>query len=675
MLKKIKELLAGTSFLRGTVNAALALAFMALYGFLCRYSSASPVWTGLFVGGVYLALMLILAIVFRYLGMRVSLSLDSEIKPMLGSITLDLIIKLWMPVIICDESGKIVWYNKAFSALAGTKESFYGKNFEQFTELPVSAVMADESPDGVDIVAFDGFYKVKGYKISTGTKNYNLTVWSDRTELSNAYKKLSDTETLIAYIMIDNFDELMQFVSDKYRGSSAEVGAILERWAQSVGGVLKEYERDKYIFIFESRHMQQFIENKFEILDEIREIRVGESSLPITVSIGIAHVTGSLAEKERAAHSALDMALQRGGDQVVVKNEMGMDFYGGRTKTVQKRTKVRARVVANELAAQISKSSRVLIMCHRHPDFDAIGACIGIARLVMMCGVKINIVMNTRDPNFIRCYQRLSVIPEYRDSSIFMSAAEAQDVVTPSTLLIIVDVNNRAQYEAPELADIIPNIVIIDHHRKNAEFTTEPVIAYIEPSASSACELVTEILEQSLPAGMLGKEEADIMYSGILLDTKQFTRNTGVRTFSAVLYLRSEGANPADAQTLFKTELSTFMKEARFVSDVVIYRSMIAIAADDSPDNTQADRIAVAKAADKLLSIDGVIASFVLCRIGDTIQISARSLGSINVQLILERLEGGGGHYESAATVVTGASMSDTLTRLKEAIDDYLNNQ
>lgn len=675
MLKKIKEFIAGTSFVRGTINAALALAFMALYGFLCRYSSASPVWTGLLVGGMYLALTLLSGIMFRYLGTRVSLSLDSEIKPMLGNITLDLIVKLWMPVLICDESGKIVWYNKAFSALAGAKESFFGHFFDQFTDLPISVVMADDRTDGIDIAAFNGFFRVKGYKFNTGSKSYNLTVWNDRTELNRAVKKLSETETLLAYIMIDNFDELMQFVSDKYRSASSEVGEILAKWAQSVGGVLKEYERDKYIFIFESRFMAQFIESKFDILDDIREIRVGESSLPVTVSVGIAQISGTLSDKERAAHAALDMALQRGGDQVVVKNETGMDFYGGRTKTVQKRTKVRARVVANELAAQISKSTRVLIMGHRHPDFDAIGACVGVARLVMMCGVKVNIVLNTHDPNFMRCYERLRVIPEYRDSSLFMSAAEAQDAVTPSTLLIIVDVNNRTQYEAPELADIIPNIVIIDHHRKTAEFTNQPVIAYIEPSASSTCELVAEILEQSLPAGMLNKDEADIMYSGILLDTKQFTRNTGVRTFSAMLYLRGEGANPADAQTLFKTELRTFMKEAKYVSDVVIYRSIIAIAADDSPDNTQADRIAVAKAADKLLSIDGVIASFVLCRIGDTIQISARSLGSINVQLILEKLEGGGGHYESAATVVTGATMSETLTRLKESIDEYLANQ
>lgn len=674
MRKKINELLDSPLFARGLVNTAIALIFMAVYGFLCRYSPMSPVWSGLLVGGMYLVLVILTGLMFRYLSARVSLTIDSEIKPMLGNITLDLIVKLWMPVIICDESGKIIWYNKAFSALTTSKESLFGRNFEMFADLPISVVMADERTEGVDIVAFNGFFRVKGYKMSSGNKNYDLTVWNDRTELNRAYKKLSDEVTLIAYIMIDNFDELMQFISDKYRSASSEVEAALVGWAQSVGGVLKEYERDRYMFFFDSRFMASFIENRFDILDTIREIRVGESSLPVTVSVGIAQINGTLSDKERAAHAALDMALQRGGDQVVVKNETGLDFYGGRTKTVQKRTKVRARVVANELAAQVSKSSRVLIMGHRNPDFDSIGACVGMARLVMMCGVKVNIVTNTRDQNFARCRERLRMLPEYRDSTLFMSGPEAQEAVTSSTLLIILDVNNRTQFEAPELADIIPNLVIIDHHRKNAEFTTQPVIAYIEPSASSACELVAEILEQSLPPGMLNKEEADIMYGGILLDTKQFTRNTGVRTFSAMLYLRGEGANPADAQTLFKTELAAFMREAKYESDVVIYRSVIAISADDSPDNTQNDRIAVAKAADKLLSIDSVLASFVLCRIGDTIYISARSMGSVNVQLILERLEGGG-HYDAAATVVTGVTMSEALTRLKESIDEYLSNQ
>ena len=336
---------------------------------------------------------------------------------------------------------------------------------------------------------------------------------------------------------------------------------------------------------------------------------------------------------------------------------------------MQKRTKVRARVIANELASLISKSQNVLIMGHRAADFDCIGACLGIARLCSFCGVPFHIVVNPKDPNFAKCYQRIQDVTEYQRSTVFCNAAEAQELIGSETLTVIVDVNNKVQLEAPAVEEISHRTVYIDHHRKTAEFEEAPLISYIEPSASSACELVAEILEQSIPNGMLTKEEADILYAGILLDTKQFTRNTGVRTFSAALYLRGEGASPTDAQTLFRSCLNDFISEAKFESNVVIYRKMLAISCNDEADNTASDRIAAAKAADKLLTVEGVKASFALCRIDDTVHISARSNGEINVQLILEKIEGGG-HFDAAATQLPG-SMNDVLTRLKDAIDQY----
>jgi c-di-AMP phosphodiesterase-like protein len=252
----------------------------------------------------------------------------------------------------------------------------------------------------------------------------------------------------------------------------------------------------------------------------------------------------------------------------------------------------------------------------------------------------------------------------------FVNASEAQDLVGSDTLTVIVDVNNKNQLEAPDVASISSRTVYIDHHRKTAEFDEAPLISYIEPSASSASELIAEILEQSLPSGTLLKEEADIMYSGILLDTKQFTRNAGVRTFGAALYLRGEGASPSDALTLFKSSLSDFVSEARFESNVIIYKKCMAISCNDSAENTQSDRISAAKAADKLLTVDGVKASFALCRIEDSIHISARSTGEVNVQLILEKI-GGGGHFDSAATRIVG-SMNEALTMLRAAIDEFL---
>ena len=601
---------------------------------------------------------------------------DSKHSPILGNITLDFILRLYLPVVICDEGGKIIWYNSAFTKVANPREVLYTKYIDNLADVTVDEILNDtvsdldevEGPDGVETVAYDRVFRIKGYKISSQGKDYIITVWNERTELRQLAKRLSEEETVIAYVMIDNLDELMQFVQEKYRSAAAQVEGILKEWADSVGGILKEYERDKFIFLFESRYLDEFIANKFDVLDRIREVRIGEGSMPVTVSIGISRVKGTLADKDRDAHSSLDLALQRGGDQVVVKNAHNTEFFGGRTKTVQKRTKVRARVIANQLSLSMAKSSNVLIMGHRNPDYDSIGACVGIARLAMFCGVKANIVVNRDDENIKAAISRVATLPEYSD--IFVDSITGQDMITSSTLLVIVDVNNPAQYESGDIADNVAAVAIIDHHRKTAEFKREPLISYIEPSASSASELVSEMLEQALSIGDLHREEADVLYAGMLLDTKQFSRNTGVRTFSAALYLRSEGANPSEVEKFFKSGLDDFMREAKFSMNVITYRQMFAISMSDS-DGNFADRVAAAKAADKLLSVSGVMASFALVEVEGSVHISARSAGNINVQLILEKI-GGGGYYEAAGALLKDMSMTAALTSLKEAIDDYM---
>ncbi|MGM9626299.1 MAG: DHH family phosphoesterase, partial [Eubacteriales bacterium] len=434
-------------------------------------------------------------------------------------------------------------------------------------------------------------------------------------------------------------------------------------------GLIKEYERNKFLVVFEARHIEEMKAGHFSVMDDIHEVRIGESNMPVTVSIGLAHIDGTYTDKEAAAHAALDLALQRGGDQVVYKTESGVEFYGGRTKSVQKRTKVRSRVFAGELASLIADASNVLIMGHRFADHDCIGSCIGIFKFSEFCGVRANIVINHADPNIRICLSRFEDREDYSD--VFVGQAAALDLITSETLLIICDVSNPNNFESPDLYENVRKTVIIDHHRKTGDFKYKPVLTYIEPSASSASELVSEMLEQSLPLGALPKEEADLLLSGILLDTNQFTRNTGVRTFSAALYLRSEGASPADAKMLFRTSLEDFMREAKFESNVIIYRDIIAIAVRDSEGADSDDRIAAAKAADRLLSVSGVMASFALVRVDETVHISARSQGNLNVQLILERLRGGG-HYDVAGAQVRGLPMQEVLQQLKAAIDAYL---
>ncbi len=654
----------------------VAVFFFALYGVLMHFSELDA----LIVGGVMLVCLVLAEFtalkLYGFFSFRMADPDDEKLSPILGNITLDFILKLYLPVVICDESGKIIWYNNAFTGAANPREVLYAKYIDSVADVTIDRILEDTSaspddityPDGVEAVAYDRVFRIKGYKITSQGKNYIITVWNERTELKQLAKRLSDEETIIAYVMIDNLDELMQFVQEKYRAAAAQVEAILKEWADSVGGILKEYERDKFIFLFEARYLDEFIERKFDVLDRIREVRIGEGSMPVTVSIGISRVKGSLADKDRDAHASLDLALQRGGDQVVVKNTHNTEFYGGRTKTVQKRTKVRARVIANQLSLCMAKANNVLIMGHRNPDYDSIGACIGIARLAMFCGVKANIVADREDANIKSAIARVAPLPEYSD--IFVDSITGQDMIHSDTLLVIVDVNNPAQFEAPDIADNVGMIAIIDHHRKTGDYKHEPAISYIEPSASSACELVSEMLEQALPIGGLHREEADALYAGMLLDTKQFSRNTGVRTFSAALYLRSEGANPTEVQWFFKSGLEDFMREAKFSMNVVTYRQMFAISMSDS-DGTPQDRVAAAKAADKLLSVSGVMASFALVQIDDSVHISARSAGNINVQLILEKM-GGGGYYEAAGAFLKDVSMTSALTALKDAIDDYM---
>lgn len=352
---------------------------------------------------------------------------------------------------------------------------------------------------------------------------------------------------------------------------------------------------------------------------------------------------------------------------MAVKCEDDVLFFGGKAKGVQKKSGSFARVFATQLTSYIAQAGNVLIMGHANPDFDAIGACVGIARLCMYCGLKPKIIMNTKCSAFRACTEKLLALDDYKN--VFISAEAGLDMIRSDTLLIIVDANNFNILESSDIVNNVNNLVVIDHHRKVAEFENEPLLSYIEPSASSASEIITGILEQCLPSDTLYKEEANILLAGIMVDTKNFTRTTGTKTFSAAMYLRGVGANSEIAETYFHEPFDSFMSEVKFNTNVTMYLDRIAITESDGNDPTF-DRIAAAKAADKLLTVRGVDASFALVSIDGTIHISARSNGAVNVQLILEKL-GGGGHFDSAAAAVKGSDMRSTLYALKRAIDEY----
>lgn len=595
-----------------------------------------------------------------------------------GTITLAFIQRLYMPVVICDEKGRIVWYNSALSSRFGTRGVLYGKYIDNICDSTIERIVKEEKETGVEVhfsteISDSGneleSFLVKGFEIESKGKRYFMAAFSDITELKGVYAHIERNDTVVACAMIDNIDELVQYVQDMYGNASDDVENILRRHMERIGGVLRDYGHNKFMMLFRAEDLEKFESDRFSMLDEIREIYIGDTTIPVTISVGVAKIKGSLLEKEKTAQAALDMALQRGGDQVVVKTEDDMEYYGGKTKTVQKRTKVRSRVIANEVAMLMDKSDNVIVMGHKFADFDAFAASLAVARIAKSRGVKAYVVCDKNDKNLATCFAMLEKSGEdYGD--MFVDKVEAQDLVRSGTLAIVVDVNNIAICEAPDIVNTVRDVVIIDHHRKTAEFTIKPKVVYIEPSASSASELLAEFLEQLLPQGALPKAEADLLYAGMMLDTKKFTHSVGVRTFSSALYLRGENANPLDAEALFKIGIKDFISEAKFESNVVIYKSVIAIALNENDSNSSLVRINAAKAADRMLGVEGVLATFALCKCGDTVHISARSEGKINVQLILEKM-GGGGHFDSAGAQVNNTTTQQALIGLRSAIDAY----
>ncbi len=597
---------------------------------------------------------------------------NENLSPVMGRIMFDAVVKLPTPVFICDEDERILWYNTATEALYSSKNKLYGESVKELFGVGLAEIRNPENGDSVMLTCEGRHFLARYTAIKTDDNDFCLIMTDEITEEEHLRKRLVDEELAAAYIYVDNFAEMMQYDSENYRIAAAKIDEVLRDWAEECGGILKEYERDKYLFLMEKRVLAHCVARKFDVLDRVRAVRAGDFELPMTISMGVSNVSGSLADREKAAHTALDMALQRGGDQAVVKGDASIDFYGGITKTVQKRTNVRSRVVSGELVSAMKKASNVLVMGHRNADFDSIGSCVGLTRLAMYCGARVNMIVNRSDRNLTGMLELLGTEEDFL--GVLIDEAAAFDLVETGTLVVVGDVNNVAIMESPELARRAGTLAIIDHHRKVAEFDRPVAIEYIEPSASSASELVAEMLEQVLPKDELPSQEATLLLSGIILDTQQFTRSTGTRTFSAAMFLRDCGAMPEAVMAMNRTSMDDYQREGRFRQNILLYRGQCAIACaqtDNAAEAGPADRIIAAKAANNLLSVEGIEASFALMKIGDVIHISARSSGSLNVQLILEKI-GGGGHYDAAGAQLSGITMREAVEQLKAAIDTQL---
>ncbi len=672
---KRKSTIKNTSFDKLRTPLVLGLSSVFLIIFSALISVFTSDWIFLPIGITVLLIEIALFWVIGTLSTKISKS-NEEKNSFLNGMTLAFLTDLVNPVAILSTGGEILWYNKAFQKAAGGSSSLYRENIKKIAGEKLSLRrLREESTQEQEIrpvigTLQDERFQVISYKVASGNKENLITQWHSLARVVALEKELADKNPLVSYIAVDNYSEADGFLQGNYRTITAKISILLKEWADSMNAILREVESDRYILIAEEKHLESLTEKRFDILDKIRDISKDNVGIPVTISVGMVCMDGTMGEKEIAAHQALDLAMQRGGDQAVLKRrDNAVEYYGGRTKTVQKRTKIRSRIVATEVKNLMEKASNVLIMGHRYADHDSIGSGIGMARFAMRYCQKVNIVVNVHDSNLKGVFKKLGGLNEYKN--IFIDGATAQDTITSSTLLIITDVNNVRQFEAPELYENISNVVIIDHHRQSAEYAVKPTIVYIEPSASSASEMVSEMLEQQLPPGTLLKEEAEMLFAGIILDTKQFTNNTGPRTFAAAYFLRSEGASPAEAQTLFRSDLNDFKREIKYENNAFIYRDIIAFSYMEE-DATQEDKIAASKAADRLLSLEGVLASFVLCKMDQTVHISARSSGTVNVQLITEKLNGGG-HFDMAGAQVKNSTLKETFERLKEAVDQYLN--
>ena len=640
------------------LSIAFACFYITVFGLFCEFTTINKAVLSVCIVLVYLLTVAALNVLRQK---QQTQEPNEDMHSVLSESSSVLLKNTDQPIATFDEQGKILWCNEAMLGILRLEDNPIGMSLETVFGGVISKDKPNES-----ITVKNRLYRVESFVLTERRSPIYMLSLTDITELVEMERKYNENKICIAYIAIDNIEDVLQYVHEKFRVAVSRVDEKLKVWADSLGATIKSYDNDKYIMFFDSVSLDKCLKDRFAILDDIRNMRVGDG-VSITISMGVSRMDGTLRDRELAARDAIDLALQRGGDQVVYINNGITEYYGGRTKSVYRRSNVRSRTFTNQLTSLMVRADNVLIMGHRYGDFDSFGAAIGVARIAMTCGVKVNIAVDFRDKNLEPCIRMMQTTEQY--AQLFVDNADGLDLVGRDTLLVLVDHNDPARSQFADIAAKVNTIAIVDHHRKSDTFHEAVKLYYVEPSASSACELVTEMLESAISSQNLLKEEADVMLAGVLLDTKQFTRNTGTRTFGAAQYLRGAGANPTDVYSLFKTAPDDLIKEARFHASIEIYRDNIAISSCEGATDASY-RIIASKAADKMLTLQGIEAAFTLVKIGDQIHISGRSSGQINVQLILEKLHGGG-HFDVAGAQVVSESIMSVLETLKESIDEY----
>ncbi len=587
----------------------------------------------------------------------------------IGSETTNALTHFPLPTLIVEQTGKIKWYNELFLAI--TDQKLYDKSIHDLMpELAPDTLFTEPLVPVLTTVTYQGrTFRVFGSNTRSGSKrNGGIVVlyFDDITEYAGYKQKYFDEKTFECLIFVDNYDELMESVDTAGTPQlQAQLYRHINDWSNENGGVLIKYEKDKYCILFEHSRLESFVQNKFDILNKIRGISEG-NTIPASISIGVGAEGSSVAENDQFAKLAINMALGRGGDQAVVKDGEQFQFFGAANKEYEKSTRVKARVVSYALRDLIADAENVVVMSHKNADVDSLGAAFGVYRLCRMQDKQVNILLETYDQTVSSMLARFEPVEEY--AGLFVNTQQASAKIGENTLIVVVDTHKPSLLDASQLLKKTKQIVVVDHHRRGTEFIENTALIYHEPYASSACEMITEILQYATGKMSLTKLEAECLYAGIVVDTKNFTFKTGVRTFEAASFLRKQGVDTVSIKTMFQEDLSSYIKRAGIIRDAEIFKEHIAISSYPEEDNS--NHTIVAQAADELLNIKGIAASFVLCKKDEGIRISGRSLGSINVQLILEKL-GGGGHMTIAGAQLPELSMEEAKVKLYQAIEEY----
>ena len=575
-----------------------------------------------------------------------------------------------MPMMVFNpENDDVLWANDLFTDLPGVGKDIFESRVRDVVEGFETHWILEGKSEFPGLFTWNGRrYRIFGcLSRPEGTGHMGVlatTYWMDVTDLEHMRTTLAETRPVVAIIMIDNYEDLMSACPEGKRSAvRAAVEEKMDQWRGGSGALLMKSDRDRYLMVLDETRYEKFAAGRFSILDDVRTVQAGEG-VYATLSIGVGREAADFEALYKNAGLALEMALSRGGDQAVVKDQMNFEFYGGRAKTTEKRTKVKSRVMANALGDLMDDTEHVYVMGHKYADMDTLGAAAGICAIARKRGKAARIVLDMENNSVGPMLRKLRALPEYKD--VFIGGGDAFLRVQPDTLLVVVDTNRPESVESEPLLESCNRVAVIDHHRRSSSYIEKMALNFHEPYASSASELVTELLGYLLETGDLLKTEAEALLAGIVLDTKNFTNRTGGRTFEAAAYLRRAGADTQDVQRMFQSDLESMIDRYAIIRRAVLYREDLAIAAIDEP----CERVTAAKAADELLTLSGVQASFVFYPKDDGVYISARSLGEVNVQVIVEAL-GGGGNSTSAGGQLPGVTVEQVCQKLQEAIDKY----